>query len=270
MRQWHLIYDTPTDGIRNMAVDEAILTSVRTGEAPPTLRLYAWSPPYVSLGYGQSISDVDLERLDTLGWGLVRRMTGGKAILHTDELTYSLALPASDEIAAGGIIESYRRISQALLAGLENLGLQSQADKKADDVKLTGAVCFESPSHYEITTSGGRKLIGSAQTRRKDGLLQHGTLPLCGDVARICDSLRYPDEQTRDIAKNNVRMRAATLADALGEEVDWHSAAEALAKGFIETFDVDFTVVDLSAAQRATAMQLAADVYRTDAWNKRL
>jgi len=270
MRQWHLIYDTPTDGIYNMAVDESILTSVQMGEAPPTLRLYAWSPPYLSLGYGQPVSDVDLERLDTLGWGLVRRMTGGRAILHTDELTYSLSLPANDDIAAGGVIESYRRISKALLAGLENLGLQSQADKKADDVKLTGAVCFESPSHYEITTSGGRKLIGSAQMRRKDGLLQHGTLPLWGDVARICDVLAYPDEDSRDNAKANVRMRAATLADALGEPVDWQTAAEAFVQGFSDTFEVDFTIVDLTAAQRINAMQLAADVYRTDAWNKRL
>jgi lipoyl(octanoyl) transferase len=269
MRQWHLIYDTPMNGIGNMAVDEAIMRSVMAGEAPPTLRIYAWSPPCLSLGFGQSISDADLERLDTLGWDVVRRMTGGRAILHTDELTYSLSLPSDSDLAVGGIVESYRRISRALLAGLDKLNLQLQADKKADDTKAMGAVCFETPSHYEVTTLDGRKLIGSAQVRRKGGLLQHGTLPLYGDVARICDALVYADHAAREAAKMQVRARAATLDDALGFTLDWQTVADAIVQGFMETFDVEFWEVGLTQAQRAEADQLMNEVYGQDSWNKR-
>lgn len=270
MRQWHLILEPPQDGVYNMAVDEALLTSAAAGEVPPTLRLYAWSGPWLSLGYAQSIHDVDLTRLDTLGWGLVRRITGGRAICHADELTYSLVLPSTDLLASGGIVESYRRLSKALLTGLSALALDLQADKKAEGAVLDGAVCFEATSHYEVTTSDKRKLIGSAQTRRRDGLLQHGTLPLEGDIARICEALTYPDEPARDAARLAVRARAATLADALGAAVSWERAADMIVQGFADTFDVDFTLVEITDAQRAHAARLAREVYRSAAWTNRL
>ena len=239
MRQWHLIYDKPTTGARNMAIDEALLESVARGISPPTLRFYAWQPMCLSLGYGQRSADVDRVQLAQNGWGVVRRMTGGKAILHGDELTYSLALPAEHPITAGGIIESYRRISQALLDGLNQLGVQVQADKKADGVKSIGPVCFETPSHYEITASDGRKLVGSAQVRRKGGVLQHGTLPLFGDVARICDALIYDSPYEREEARFHVRERATTLHDALGEIVNWETVAACMAQSFATIFDVE-------------------------------
>lgn len=247
MRQWNVIYDIPTEGARNMAIDEAILRRVANRELPPTLRFYGWSPPCLSLGYGQRSRDVDREALDKQGWDIVRRVTGGRAILHIDELTYSIALPEDHPIAAGGIIESYRRISGALLHGLNRLGVQSQADKKADGVKSIGPVCFETPSHYEITTDDGRKLVGSAQVRRKNGVLQHGTLPLHGDVARICDALKYDNDYHREEAKFHVRERAATLADALGQVIDWRTVVDALVDGFTQVFDVD--LVPVAAAE---------------------
>src|SRR5690606_33208550 len=123
--------DCPAIGAYNMAVDEAILQSVTGRQSPPTLRLYAWNPPCLSIGYGQKAADVDMSRLAARGWGLVRRSTGGRAILHSDELTYSLSLPGDDELAVGSVIESYRRISAALVAGLSRLGLQVQADRRA-------------------------------------------------------------------------------------------------------------------------------------------
>ncbi len=262
MRQWHLIYDSPTSGSRNMAIDEVILQKVGAGELPPTLRFYSWSPACLSLGYGQRSQDVDRDALMQWGWDIVRRSTGGKAILHIDELTYSLALPADHEIASGGIIESYRRISNALLAGLNRLGVQSQADKRVDDIKTIGPVCFETPSHYEITTQDGRKLVGSAQVRRKNGVLQHGTLPLFGDVARICDALAYKTPYHREEAKFHVRERATTLADALGEELTWEAVAYAIRVGFETTFDVTFSVVKSEdVLSKSTIEQLEVDEF---------
>lgn len=242
MRQWHVIYDSPTTGARNMAIDEAILENVSAGNLAPTLRFYAWSPPCLSLGYGQKSDDVDEIALQNYGWNIVRRVTGGKAILHIDELTYSLSLPADDPIADGGIIESYRRISQALLAGLNTLGVQSNAERKDRNNSPIGPVCFETPSHYEITTEDGRKLVGSAQVRRKNGVLQHGSLPIYGDIARICDVMTYSNDYHREEAKFHVRERATTLEQALGHVMTWQMVADALRQGFETRFDVQFNI----------------------------
>lgn len=268
-RQWRLIYDQPTVGARNMAVDEAILAAVAAGNSPPTLRLYTWNPPCLSLGYGQRTRAADTERLAERGWSLVRRPTGGLAILHTDELTYSLSLPLDDPLAGGGIVESYRRISTALLAALESLGAQPHADRKDKDAAPNPSpVCFETPSHYEITVDG-RKLVGSAQARKGGGLLQHGTLPLTGDLARICDALAYPDEAARAAAKAEVRARAITLAEALGGEIGWQTAADAVAQGFASALDVTLTRGELTPDERNAAERLTAEVYGNDSWTLR-
>lgn len=265
MREWRLILNEPLNGAANMAADEAILRTVAAGNQPPTLRLYAWSPPCLSLGYGQRARDVDLPRLTARGWGLVRRPTGGKAILHGDELTYSVALPQAHPLAAGGIIDTYLRLSQGLLAAMRLLGLGVQADPDGATTPEDGPVCFEVPSKYEITV-GGKKLVGSAQMRRHNGVLQHGTIPLYGDIARICDVLAYPDEATRATARAQVRARAATLASVGLDTVTWTQAADALVRGFAEALAVTFTPGGLSEAENALADQLYRETYTGEAW----
>ena len=269
MRQYRLIYDQPTFGAYNMAVDEAIMNAVAAGESQPTLRFYAWKPACLSLGYGQSSKDVDLGRLRQLGWDLVRRPTGGRAILHTEELTYSLCVPQDHPLAHGGIVESYRRISQAMAFGLESIGMVPQAQRRAGKIVDPGPVCFEVTSHYEIATQDGRKLIGSAQLRRRACMLQHGSLPLVGDVARICDALLFETEAERESAKIRVREHAATLADALDRDISWMHAANALAYGFAETFDVKLVEGTLTAAERSDAERLAGTVYGAAAFTER-
>jgi len=268
MRQWRLICDTPLSGAHNMAVDEAILSAVTAGEVLPTLRLYQWHPPCLSLGYAQKSSDVDFARVEINGWQVVRRPTGGRAILHTDELTYSVVLPSDHPLVAGDVVESYRRISQALVAGLNLLGLHSEADKRAERGNFSGAVCFETPSHYEITVSG-RKLVGSAQVRRKGSVLQHGSLPLHGDLTRICDALYYPSESSRAQAKAQVHSRAITLAEAIGQSLDWQTVADALTQGFSQTFDLEFVPATLSELESERALHYLTDVYANDIWTLR-
>lgn len=244
MRQWRLIYDLPASGADNMIKDEAILAQVSAEDGLPTLRFYAWNPPCLSLGYAQKSDNVDFERIESLGWDVVRRPTGGRAILHMHELTYSVTLPLNHPLAAGNVIESYQRISLALTAGLKLLGVESLAERRTEHINNRSAICFETPSHYEITIHG-RKLIGSAQARRKEGILQHGSIPLFGDMGRICDVLRYPDEDNRERAKAQVRKRAITLSDALdGQMIEWRTAAQALAEGFAQTFRLTFNVQD--------------------------
>ena len=267
MRQYRLIIDPPANGKHNMAVDDAIMTTVANAESAPTLRLYAWNPPCLSLGHNQRSAEVDLERLTAYGWDIVRRPTGGRAILHTDELTYSIILPTHHTLVRGAVVESYHQISQALRVALQNLGLQPEANRHNKGGKSPAPACFEAPSDYEITTPDGRKLAGSAQVRRNGAILQHGSLPLCGDIARICDALVYSDDTIRNQTKARVRCRAATLADALdGKIVPWQTAADAVIHGFAETFGFAFARASLSPAESALVEELLATTYGNPDW----
>lgn len=262
-----------TDGPANMAVDEAILLAVAEGQAPPTLRFFGWAPPCLSLGYAQPVADVDVERLQTQGWDLVRRPTGGRAILHTDELTYSVIAPMAEPRVLGGVIESYRQLSAGLMRGLELLGLRVRADKAYEKPatlpEANNAVCFEVPSNYEIT-AGDKKLLGSAQVRKRGVVLQHGTLPLTGDITRICEALRFESEAERQRVRARVGERATTVESVCGREVPWAAAAAAMAQGFAETLNLTWRVEDLSAGERVSAERLRAEKYAAASWNNRV
>lgn len=248
-----------------MAVDEAILRAVAAGRTMPTLRLYAWEPPCLSLGRAQEITDVDLDAVHAAGFDLVRRSTGGKAILHVDELTYSVIAPQDEPRVDGDIVESYRHLSAALTRGLERLGIPGlAADRRkppplAGEAREEGPVCFEVPSDYEIT-AGGRKLVGSAQMRSRGMVLQHGALPLYGDIARICPLLTvHPDPA-------HVRARATTVEQALGRMVTWEEVAEAMVVGFAEELNLHLEPGELTDEERIEAQDLRIEKYATDEW----
>ncbi len=257
---WRLLRSAPADGATNMAVDEAILYAVAAGLAPPTLRFYAWQPACLSLGRAQPAGDVKLEELRTAGFSLVRRPTGGRAILHVDELTYSVVASEGEPRVSGGVVESYRRLSAGLMRGLELLGVKNlAADRRVQKQPADGPVCFEVPSDYEIT-AGGRKLVGSAQVRSRGAVLQHGALPLEGDIARICAFLKA--KATPEL----VRARATTLTEALARPVSWDEAAAALEEGFAQALNLRLVPGALTVEERAWAEQLYAEKYASEQW----
>src|SRR2546421_12562590 len=170
---WRLLLDPPAEGAWNMAVDEVLLDGIAAGSAPPTLRFYTWTPACLSLGYFQPFSVVNVEGCRALGIDIVRRPTGGRAILHDRELTYSVALPASVLGHDGGVLPSYYRLSLALQDGLRRLDVPATlAPESAGSSAAHGPVCFDRPSAHEILLDG-RKLVGSAQMRRGGGPPQH-------------------------------------------------------------------------------------------------
>ena len=262
-----------------MAVDEAVLEAVGKGTVPPTLRLYAWEPPCLSLGYAQSVADISLEELTSQGWEFVRRPTGGRAILHTDELTYSVIGPHDDPHLAGGILESYSNLSQALLSALHMLGIPAEAQESSTGPdasrivrgveKNKNPVCFEIPSNYEITVNG-KKLIGSAQARRKEGVLQHGSLPLCGDLTRVVQVLKFRDDRAQEDAARRLANRAITAEGALGHTITWETAAGSFANAFRDTLNLDLQFSDLTTGERRRAEQLVQEKYTNPDWNYRM
>jgi len=266
---WRLINHPPADGAWNMAVDEALSESVAAGESTPILRFYGWQPGCLSLGYAQPASDAHYENLSAQGWDIVRRLTGGRAILHIDELTYSVATPLDDPRVEGGVIESYRRLSEGLMAGLTQLGAAVHAGRADENAHhFNGPVCFEVPSDYEITAQG-KKLLGSAQTRRRGVALQHGALPLRGDVTRICDALAFPSEADRQQSRIRLHSRALTLEQALGKPIDADSVIKALVHGFEQALNLRFEKSSLTKAEAARAEELKANQYTTPEWINR-
>jgi lipoate-protein ligase A len=259
---WRLLITSPAHGDWNMAVDEAILEAISRGASLPTLRLFAWEPPCLSLGHAQSIEDVDLQRLRERGWELVRRPTGGRAVLHTDELTYSVVAPAGEPRVDGNLLESYQRLSKAIVEALRLLVLPVQVQQKAavPSGKNMNPVCFEVPSAFEIMVDG-KKLVGSAQARKYGGILQHGSLPLHGDLTRILEVLAFPDENTRMCAAGRLLERATTVEAALGHTVTWDEAARAFIQAFETVFELDFQPGELSAAEKIRAEELASLKY---------
>lgn len=269
MTTWRLISTPPARGAWNMAVDEAILEHVECGKVLPTLRLYAWDPPCLSLGRAQPFTDVDTQRLQTHGWDVVRRMTGGRAILHTDELTYSVTGTIHEPNLAGSLLESYNRLAGALLAAVQELGLLVEMKEGKADNGIANPVCFEVPSTYEITVNG-KKLIGSAQARRKEGVLQHGSLPLTGDLTRICRALVFPDEAAREAAMERLLARATTVESVLGREVAWETAAQAFVRAFEAQLGLKLEAGKLSESELGRAKELVSEKYAHPAWTEKL
>lgn len=268
-KPWRLLITPPARGAWNMAVDEALLTAVGRGESLPTLRLYRWDPACLSLGYAQSFQDVDVLRLQDHGWDVVRRMTGGRAILHVDELTYSVTAPPDEPRVQGSVLESYQRLAQALMLALHTLGLPVEMKT---DAPLSGGekgpVCFEVPSAYEIVV-GGKKLVGSAQARKRLGVLQHGTLPLYGDLTRITQGLTFPDEAARFDAGQHLLARATTAESVIGQVIPFETAAQAFGDAFSSQLGIRFERGELSDAELAHAEELVQKKYGHPDWTER-
>lgn len=270
---WRLIIDhEPRSGAANMALDQAIAMACAAGESPPTLRFYRWLPPAVSLGRHQPIAEIDTAAVADHGYELVRRTTGGRAILHIDELTYSVAAPATEPRVAGGVMDAYLRLSNALVAGLRQVGVA--ADKAAGDVRAgpdVSAACFEVPSAYEITVQG-RKLMGSAQSRRAKYVLQHGSLPLRGDITRLIDVLQLSAEE-RTHLRSQLAEYACTLATALGvadndSAVQFEQVAQAMVQGFATTLHLSFQRSSPTPSELRTTAKLIREQYANADWTE--
>ena len=270
---WRLIIDPdPRSGAANMALDQALAESAAAGTARPALRFYRWSPPAVSLGRHQPFAELNVEVAERMGYEIVRRPTGGRAILHIDELTYSITAARDEPRVRGGIMDAYLRISNALVTGLQGLGLAT-VDKAAGDVRAgrdVSPACFEVPSAYEITVDG-RKLIGSAQSRRAGYVLQHGSLPLTGDITRLIDVLDLSSDEAQAL-RGLLSTRATTLdsvldsSDRAGARLSFERVAAMLSQGVAAHLQLDLVTAQPTAAELQRAATLIREKYANPAW----
>lgn len=268
-RRWRLLISGPAEGATNMALDQAIAEATVAGQSLPTMRCYTWRPACLSLGRNQPISDVDMARCAALGYDIVRRPSGGRAILHTDELTYCIAAPASEPRVTGGVLEVYHRLTAGLLGALNSLGIAAEeAGTTAPSEPEGSAACFRAPSAHEVVLSG-RKLLASAQCRQAGWVLQHGSLPLRGDVGRIAEVLSLPGDEQRAALRLALRDRSTTVAAVLGSDPGFECLAEALARGWAEALGVIWQRDALCPWEHARAAELRETKYANRAWTDR-
>ena len=224
----------------------------------------------MSLGRNQPGGGIDFAACAARGYEVVRRPTGGRAILHTDELTYSIVASPDHPLMAGLVLDAYLRISHGLVAGLCRLGIAAEeapgTNRAGPDVS---AACFEVPSAYEIV-AGGRKILGSAQARRAKSVLQHGSLPLFGDVARVVDCLAFDDAGEREALRRSLQEHATTVEAMTGRQVAYEEATDALVAGMAEALGVELVEEELTDQERAWTAELIRDKYANRQWTLRV
>jgi lipoyl(octanoyl) transferase len=253
---WNLVLSGQNSGEYNMMLDEVLARRLVAGSTTPILRLYQWKPWAISLGYNQDASQIDIPNCRLHGIDVVRRPTGGRAILHAEELTYSVVMPAHRK----GVHRIYNEISGALVEGLRLVGvdvsLQKSQPNFSELYKSASSVpCFSSSARYEIEVKG-RKLVGSAQRKysseKGDVVLQHGSI-LCGPAhRRLADYLNLTDLQLRMTVAEELERKTTDLSEATGLPVDVEWVAECVIEGFRKFFDISFTSEEVENTKRET------------------
>jgi len=261
---WRLIRDRPSGAAWNMAVDEAILERYADGsQRAPTLRLYGWSPPAVSLGRNQAARGAHApDYLSQEGIDLVRRPTGGLAVLHEHERTYAVIGTLGRPPFEGGVLATYLAVSRAVLSALETLGVPARAEAPgAADVareRSPGPSCFEVVSAHEISVLR-RKLVGSAQLRRRRAFLQHGSIPIRGDSGRVARALGTAARTDR----------FTDLERSLGRTPNDDEIDVAMRRGFERTLGISLRDGSLTANEIAVARELSRTRYVAPRWTLR-
>ena len=252
----------------NMAVDELLFESCRNhlregrspGEAPLTFRVYAWSPPAISLGRGQAAErDIFLEKLADEGIDICRRLTGGRAVLHNCELTYSVT--GSQALLGDAIEETYHRISRGLAEGLAALGAPVELAPPSGSAYASQGSCFATASVWELAIDG-KKVVGSAQCREGGAVLQHGSVLLRSSEEWLSNLLK-PRGAERLFSRN---AHAVGLWEVLGEEIPFNDVAKALKAGLEKVFGFRFEPDMLSEIESARALEISRARYENQEW----
>jgi len=269
LQTWRLITNSSSNAFYNMAVDEAIMISHGKNEVPPTLRFYSWEPAALSLGYFQKTNEeINYQNCQKEGIDLVRRLTGGRAILHNQEITYSLIIREDYKLLADSIEKSYQQISRGLVCGLQQLGIPAELKAVERGKKAPmghSAACFDAPSWNEVILDN-KKLIGSAQRRKNGTILQHGSLPLEMNAENIFRLLNYSSEEQRKKARRTFTLKSTSLKKA-GYNFSYSELENAIAAGLAQALEIELEKSKLTAAENELAKKLASEKYRSQNWN---
>ncbi|MED0664771.1 biotin/lipoate A/B protein ligase family protein [Bacillus badius] len=257
----------------NMAMDEALLEWHSEGKIPPVIRFYGWEPAALSIGYFQKAAkEIDLDAVKRHGLGFVRRPTGGRGVLHEHELTYSVIVTEEHPNMPAGVTEAYRVISEGILKGFHHLGLEAyfavpRTEEEKDSLKNPrSSVCFDAPSWYELVVEG-RKVAGSAQTRQKGVILQHGSILLDLDEDKLFSLFTYSNDRVKERMQRAFKSKAVAVNDISPRKVTYEKAGKAFKKGFQEGLGITLEPYEFTSEEIAYIERLAKEKYASDEWN---
>ena len=268
---WNFINTGSHDPYYNMAMDEALLNFVSRGEIDPVVRFYTWDPATLSVGYFQRLKkEIDIDKVKEKGFGLVRRQTGGRGVLHDKELTYSVIVPEAHPNMPSTITEAYRVISEGLLEGFKLLGFDAyfaipRSKEEREKLKQPrSAVCFDAPSWYELVVEG-RKIAGSAQTRQKGVILQHGSLLQDVDVDELFDMFIFKNDRLKEKMKKAFVDKAVAINDISDRHISIEEMEKAFEEGFKKGLNIEFKPLSLTENQLAE-VKVLEEKYRSEEW----
>ncbi|MDO0984705.1 lipoate--protein ligase family protein [Staphylococcus hominis] len=268
---WNFINTGSHDPYYNMAMDEALLNFVSRGEIDPVVRFYTWDPATLSVGYFQRLKkEIDIDKVKEKGFGLVRRQTGGRGVLHDKELTYSVIVPESHPNMPSTITEAYRVISEGLLEGFKLLGFDAyfaipRSKEEREKLKQPrSAVCFDAPSWYELVVEG-RKIAGSAQTRQKGVILQHGSLLQDVNVDELFDMFIFKNDRLKEKMKKAFVDKAVAINDISDRHISIEEMEKAFEEGFKKGLNIEFKPLSLTENQLAE-VKVLEEKYRSEEW----
>ncbi len=272
MQNWRLLLTGPAEAQTNMAIDEAIALACRNGQVPTTLRFYTWKPAALSIGYFQKAeSEIHLDRCRKQGYGFVRRLTGGKAVLHDQEFTYSLVSRTDNPLFPKDLYGSFLVFANALVYGLGNFGVHAQVfgsrgSGETAKSRESAPACFGMSRGFEVGVDG-KKLIGSAQRRWKEAFLQHGSILCHFDPDQILSLLVFPNESDRKQTRTEMLENVTSLNSIHRKEIDLDLLKKSLIKGIEETFQIKLIPSSLTSLEQELAHRLAKEKYGNDDWN---
>lgn len=234
----------------NMGADEAILEAVAWNKVMPTLRFYGWEPHAISIGYFQGIEEeVDIEACTVHNIDIVRRITGGGAVFHADELTYSIVIPETHYLASHDILKSYESILQGVINGFKTLGISAEFAPINDIIV------------------NGKKISGNAQTRKYGCILQHGTILISVDPDTMFELLKVPNEKLKGKLIENVKQRVTSVAAMLGKQPSFESVQNSFIEGFAALLKEPLVHESLTAEEQQRAQFLAVSKFSEKSWN---
>ncbi len=268
---WNFINTGSQNPYYNMAMDEALLNFVSRGEIDPVIRFYTWNPATLSIGYFQRLKkEIDIDKVAEKGFGLVRRQTGGRGVLHDKELTYSVIVPESHPNMPTTVTEAYKVISQGLLEGFKNLGFETyfavpRSKEEREKLKQPrSSVCFDAPSWYELVVEG-RKIAGSAQTRQKGVILQHGSILQDIDINELFDMFIFKNNRLKAKMKEAFVEKAVAINDISDTHITIEEMKVAFEKGFKTGLNIELKPLQLNDLQHKEIKELEHK-YRSDEW----
>lgn len=248
--EWRLLETGFHSAAENMAIDRAILVAHSQQKVPPTVRFYGWNPPAISIGYFQKLTDeIDLQACKQYGVDYVRRITGGGAVFHEDEVTYSIVIREDHPQVSKNVLESYGLICQAIINGLSHLNVKSSY-APINDILVNN-----------------KKISGNAQTRKYKTVLQHGTVLTNVDVEKMFQILQVPNEKIKGKLIANVKERVTSLTHETNDVFSFEKVSDALRRGFEETFDISLVKGELTDEEIELTDSFKTSIFGAKEWN---